>query len=382
MKVLKSHFITRLRKYYGELWINMPDPGNQYFARVSILPENHNLAKDVLYLAHQIPDDIGDSKYKDVFIFSCDNMKEVPDSEPTAKRADLNTASLMVAIGENDFLSLSLNSLSVFLELAQNNDALELEASSESLLRGIIDGNYLPEELLKTKLKSLNMDFQNLRYLIVIRDKTYGKYSKNKTSIYNDFSAEEDITFFYNKDLIIILRSADKAKTVLRLEELETIIQSKDLIAGCSWPVDGIMLLSKSYHQACLALEFGYIFAGNSGIHYYNDYVYFDLIKTCVNPKLLDRLTMPTLNLLKQFDRENNAHLMETLDVYLKNNCSLKNTADILHYHKNTIYYRIEKCKEILDVNFNNTQDLYNVYLSLCIDKYLYNIEDSQMIEM
>ena len=150
----------------------MPDPGNQYFTRVSILPENNNLAKDVLYLAHQIPDNIGDSKYKDVFIFSCDNMKEVPDSEPTAKRADLNTASLMVAIGENDFLSLSLNSLSVFLELAQNNDALELEASSESLLRGIIDGNYLPEELLKTKLKSLNMDFQNLRYLIVIRDKT------------------------------------------------------------------------------------------------------------------------------------------------------------------------------------------------------------------
>ena len=76
MKVLKSHFITRLRKYYGELWINMPDPGNQYFARVSILPENNNLAKDVLYLAHQIPDDIGDSKYKDVFIFSCDNMKK------------------------------------------------------------------------------------------------------------------------------------------------------------------------------------------------------------------------------------------------------------------------------------------------------------------
>ena len=332
----------------------------------------------MLYLAPRIPDDIGDAKYKNIFIFSCDNMKGGPSSEPVIKRGDLNTTSLMVAIGEKDFVSLSQNDLSVFLELAQNNDALELEASPESLLRGLIDGNYLPEDLLKVKLNALDTDFQNFRHLLVIRDKTYGKYMENRTSVYTEFSAEADTVFFYNKDLIVILRSADKANVPLRLEELGAIIRSKDLVAGCSWPIDGVMSLPKSYHQACIALEFGHILSGNSRIYFYNDYVYFDLIKTCMNPKLLSRFIMPTLDLLKQFDNENNAHLLETLDVYLKSNRSLKNTADTLHYHKNTIYYRIEKCKEILEVDFNNTRDLYNVCLSLCIDKYLTNIENAQ----
>ncbi|MGL4337023.1 MAG: PucR family transcriptional regulator [Turicibacter sp.] len=53
-------------------------------------------------------------------------------------------------------------------------------------------------------------------------------------------------------------------------------------------------------------------------------------------------------------ESERNSHLLKTLRFYLKNNCNLIHTSQDLFIHRNTLIYRLNKIKEILDGNFED----------------------------
>jgi DNA-binding PucR family transcriptional regulator len=63
-----------------------------------------------------------------------------------------------------------------------------------------------------------------------------------------------------------------------------------------------------------------------------------------------------------------NSELLQTLFTYVQNNRSMTLTALELHIHANTLYNRIKKIEEILDLNFNQYEDYLNVQLAV----YLY----------
>ncbi|RHW39838.1 GAF domain-containing protein [Lysinibacillus yapensis] len=67
-------------------------------------------------------------------------------------------------------------------------------------------------------------------------------------------------------------------------------------------------------------------------------------------------------------NRENKEELLHTLFVYIKNNRSMTATAKQLHIHTNTLYHRIKKIEEILDLDFNHYEDYLKVQLAV----YLY----------
>ncbi|GIN88095.1 transcriptional regulator [Heyndrickxia sporothermodurans] len=63
--------------------------------------------------------------------------------------------------------------------------------------------------------------------------------------------------------------------------------------------------------------------------------------------------------------------LLHTLKRFFINNCSLKETADQLHIHINTIHYRLKKIEELTSLNPKNIKDQAILYISLLIlDNY------------
>jgi len=73
-----------------------------------------------------------------------------------------------------------------------------------------------------------------------------------------------------------------------------------------------------------------------------------------------------TFSLLKS-DKKN-SELLQTLFTYVQNNRSMTLTAFELHIHANTLYNRIKKIEEILELDFNQYEDYLNVQLGV----YLY----------
>lgn len=67
-------------------------------------------------------------------------------------------------------------------------------------------------------------------------------------------------------------------------------------------------------------------------------------------------------------NKEKKEELLHTLFTYIQNNRSMASTAKELHIHTNTLYHRIKKIEDILDMDFNNFEDYLKVQLAV----YLY----------
>jgi len=57
--------------------------------------------------------------------------------------------------------------------------------------------------------------------------------------------------------------------------------------------------------------------------------------------------------------------LLETLHIFIEENQSIKNTADLLHIHVNTLHYRLKKIEELTTLNPRQFKHLVILYLAL-----------------
>lgn len=60
----------------------------------------------------------------------------------------------------------------------------------------------------------------------------------------------------------------------------------------------------------------------------------------------------------------NDPHLIETLQVYIQNNRSINQTAKTLHIHVNTLYQRLQKIEQHLNISFKNAEDALKAQLA------------------
>ena len=65
-------------------------------------------------------------------------------------------------------------------------------------------------------------------------------------------------------------------------------------------------------------------------------------------------------------EKKNGVQLMKTLECYLKNNRNLRETADELYIHKNSLKYRLKKIESITNMSVNDSQDMFE--LQLCLE--------------
>jgi purine catabolism regulator len=68
---------------------------------------------------------------------------------------------------------------------------------------------------------------------------------------------------------------------------------------------------------------------------------------------------------LLAYDAHKKGELYKTLQVFLENNCNVKETAAKLYTHYNTILYRINKIKELTGVDFNHPDQKLNLQVAM-----------------
>lgn len=71
-------------------------------------------------------------------------------------------------------------------------------------------------------------------------------------------------------------------------------------------------------------------------------------------------------------DQNKYKELIQTLFTYVQNNRSMNLTAKDLHIHANTLYNRIKKIEEILELDFNHYEDYLKVELAVYLYKIFY----------
>lgn len=64
------------------------------------------------------------------------------------------------------------------------------------------------------------------------------------------------------------------------------------------------------------------------------------------------------------YSKKNNINLFQTLRVYLEQNGSIKNTSEKLFIHRSTLLYRLERIKEILELDIDDSDIRFNLMMT------------------
>jgi len=114
--------------------------------------------------------------------------------------------------------------------------------------------------------------------------------------------------------------------------------------------------LSKSYKEANIALE---VSTKERSIVFEED-LKMELLLVESTKKTQEEYIRRVLGPIIQ-----EPELLMNLEVWMSNNQSLKEVAEQLHIHKNTLKYRIKKIEQLLNVNLHSTRDQTALYIAL-----------------
>ena len=80
-----------------------------------------------------------------------------------------------------------------------------------------------------------------------------------------------------------------------------------------------------------------------------------------------DSLIHPALYVIADYDRANQSNLLNTLRVYLENDCNAQKCGRILFLHRNSLVYRIRRIQEISGCNLSDPEERAYLRLSFLL---------------
>ncbi|MEI3381276.1 MAG: helix-turn-helix domain-containing protein [Dorea sp.] len=294
---------------------------------------------------------------------------------------------------ENAIINLQYGFLS---EFAQDEVKKKYQ---RDLIHNILNGSLSSKEMTEAaaQLGMKESDTYRVVDFHTIKRNVQSKYTKEQLHEVGVIEGElmhllPDALIYRNMDQIVMIQQVDSNQTELEyqkeMEEIEDVIQRSilyrkkdtDFQIGIGKSVEGYQRLKESYHEASRAIKYIEIIRQvtgdkNKSVVYYSNLGFFQIFGKVDDMTELERCIPETLKKLYLYDDEHKGELITTLQMYLRNNQSIKKTAGAMFVHYRTISYRIEKIKQISGINFDDANEVLAVSNGLIIYKMLKEIE-------
>ncbi len=294
---------------------------------------------------------------------------------------------------ENAIINLQYGFLS---EFAQNEVKKTYQRDLiHNILNGLLSSKEMTEAAAQFGMKE--SDTYRVVDFHTIKKNVQRKYTKEQLHEVGVIVGElmyllPDALIYRNMDQIVMIQQVDSDQTELEyqkeMEEVEDVIQRSilyrkkdtDFQIGIGKSVEGYQRLKESYYEASQAIKYIEIIRQvtgdkNKSVVQYSNLGFFQIFGKVDDMTELERCIPETLKKLYLYDDEHKGELITTLQMYLRNNQSIKKTADAMFVHYRTISYRLEKIKQISGINFDNANEVLAVSNGLIIYKMLKEIE-------
>ena len=264
-----------------------------------------------------------------------------------------------------------------------------------NILNGLLSSKEMTEAAAQLGMKE--SDTYRVVDFHTIKKNVQRKYTKEQLHEVGVIEGElmhllPDALIYRNMDQIVMIQQVDSNQTELEyqkeMEEVEDVIQRSilyrkkdtDFQIGIGKSVEGYQRLKESYHEASRAIKYIDIIRlvtgdKNKSVVHYSNLGFFQIFGKVDDMTELERCIPETLKKLYLYDDEHKGELITTLQMYLRNNQSIKKTADAMFVHYRTISYRLEKIKQISGINFDDANEVLAVSNGLIIYKMLKEIE-------
>lgn len=149
--------------------------------------------------------------------------------------------------------------------------------------------------------------------------------------------------------------------------------------AGISRPLLGLSELRQAYREAKDALGIGAELGDREKTTFYGDLKLFQLLLVLKERNLdhLKRFHIETLGALVEQDERKQSELIHTLNGFFEANGNVAKAAENLQVHRNTLVYRLDRIKELTDMDLDDPDDRLILHLALKIQRVLAAIAGS-----
>lgn len=238
-------------------------------------------------------------------------------------------------------------------------------SSTIALLSSLLNNDIHDEDVMEEKVKEEEIDISRLKQYILI------SLSGLKKSRYHFF--EKDVNNIFDDALLLY---EDKYLLVFPHDEIHVkkvidFLCKNQLSAILSTPLLSLFDLSFSYQINAKLLD--YLIKKEKQCLLYKEEEHYSLLPIIgiEDKKNLLSMIHPDMMKLWNYDKENHSDYCYTLLIYLSSGKSLMETGNRLSFHKNTIGYRINQIKDIIENDLEDSRICINYISSLATIDYL-----------
>ncbi len=191
-----------------------------------------------------------------------------------------------------------------------------------------------------------------------------------------------EITCFHRNNRIIILIGQNESRPSISVQEakkygndifeiLNKYAQQTTFLIGIGSQYDTLHLLHKSFSEANESIRLMQKFDEKGGVSHFEDHSVYHLLDSNIKGIELEAFFIKSLGAIYEHDRLHETSYIVTLENFFHNNLNISETAKAMFLHRNTLIYRIEKIKEILNSDLKNSDELLQIQLALKIFRLL-----------
>lgn len=231
----------------------------------------------------------------------------------------------------------------------------------------ILEGKSVTSNQISRFLQSKNWSENELYYTITFRSREKSSESSLTSALFcvrNYFP--QGFSFIHKKYVICIITETDYSywnnEYISVLEDIRKLLPQ--YIAAISMPFSHFQDLNQGFQQGKAALS---QITSDQFFRRYHDCIFSDLyqvISKTTNPQIY---CDPRIILLKEYDKQRNSNLVNTLYQYLQHSKNAVKTANHMYLHRNTLNLRLTRIEEISGIDLSAPCDSFHLLLSCLI---------------
>ncbi len=266
-----------------------------------------------------------------------------------------------------------LQHLASYLEpvlLRSDEESLGVSYSLDRTLVEIISGKMTDYSVIQNHLSEYGWESSHSYCCMTLKMTSLD--SQNLTSHFLCHHFEEIVpgscAFQYEDELVVFINLTRFDGTVDRLLLTTTpFLRDSFLKTGISNAVRGTIDLRYCYLQARIALDSGSKYQNYRWVHRFENISIDYLCDCCIRDMPAHMVCSEKLIRLREYDNAHNSQFSETLRTFLDTHLNAVQAAKRLFIHRSTFLYRLERIREIIDIDFNDEEMLFYLMLSFRI---------------
>lgn len=275
---------------------------------------------------------------------------------------------------ENNFPVIFINPDIPYAEIIKSAMEMILIDQSEHILDMKIDKileDNVGRKLITSTAHELNINFKS--YFNSFYVKFNEITGQKKQMVISQIKNTANLEVLKYKNGILIIANYDRLSMLnTYLVQIESILNNLHdfYYIGISNTFEEIVEFNVCIKQSLLACEISNI--SNSKIIYYKDINLYKILYPLKDTDILEDFYMDIINpLIGAESSDDKYELVKTVEAYINCDGDFKKTSYILNQHENTIRYRINKAKRILNLENDNFKFVEHISIALKIKNIL-----------